>query len=100
MLLREGVPSAQYPEKQAQARTGRAGIRGQIKFEKCAGSSNRLGTGYWVLTSINRLQFFPRLKPHRLAWRNRHLGSSARVASNAGLARAHVEHAKPSQLNA
>src|SRR5580698_1739503 len=59
-----------------------------------------LSTGYWVLTSVNRLQFLPRLEAHGLPRRNRHLGAGARIASDAGLARTHVEHAKSSQLNA
>src|SRR5271155_160779 len=59
-----------------------------------------LGTGYSVLTSVDRLQFFPRLEAHRLAGRNRHFSSGARIASDAGLARTHVEHAKSPQLNA
>src|SRR5208282_3435120 len=52
------------------------------------------------LPSINRLQFFARLEAHSFARRNRYFGAGARVASNAGLAGAHVEHAKSPQFNA
>src|ERR1017187_589307 len=52
------------------------------------------------LFSIDRLQFFSRLKAHGLARRNRHFGAGARVASDAGLTRAHVKHAKSAQLDA
>ena len=48
---------------------------------------------------INRLQLFPRLKPHRPARRNGNFGSGARIAPDPGLARTHVEYAKSPQLN-
>src|SRR5580700_2734281 len=72
------------------------------KFENSLWAESRkpCGGSQKTLLSINRLQFLPRLEPHRLAWRNRHLGSGARVASDARLSRAHVKHAKPPQLNA
>src|SRR5258708_1929463 len=50
-------------------------------------------------SSINRLQFLAWLEAHGLARRNGNLGSSARVATDAGLARAHIEHAESAQLN-
>src|SRR5579863_3811379 len=50
--------------------------------------------------SINRLQFFPGLEPHRLARWNRNLCAGARIAADAGFSRAHVEHAESPQLNA
>src|SRR5580658_7893018 len=53
-----------------------------------------------AVLSIDRLQFFPRLEAHSFAGRDRHFGAGARVASDASLARTHVEHAKPTQLNA
>src|SRR5215469_8786719 len=50
--------------------------------------------------SVNRLQFFPRLKPHGSSWRNRYLSSRARIAPNPRFTRTHVEHSKTPQLNA
>src|SRR5271166_3852146 len=52
------------------------------------------------LSSINRLQFFAGLEADRLTGRNRDFSAGARVASDAGLAGADIEHAKASQLNA
>jgi hypothetical protein len=49
---------------------------------------------------IDGLQFFPRLKPHCLAWWDRDFRSGARVAPNSSLARTHVEHAKSAEFNA
>ena len=52
------------------------------------------------LPSIDRLQFLAGLEADGLARRNRNFGAGARIASDAGLARAHVEHAKSAQFNA
>ena len=49
---------------------------------------------------FDRLQLFARLETHGLARRDGHFGAGARVASDASLARTHVEHAKASQLDA
>jgi len=49
---------------------------------------------------LQRLQLFPGFESNRFAGRDRHLGSSARVATDAGLARPHVEDSKSSKLNA
>ena len=45
------------------------------------------------------MQLLARLEPHRLAWRDAHLGASPRIAPDARLARLHRKHAKPAQLN-
>src|ERR1700692_3688777 len=50
--------------------------------------------------SINRLQFLAWLEAHSLARRNGNLRARARVAANPALARAPIENAKSSQLNA
>src|ERR1700722_1067200 len=58
------------------------------------------GASNWKLPFlINRLQFFSRLEAHGLARRNRNLGAGARVAADASLAWAHVEHAESAQFN-
>src|SRR3954469_3601976 len=49
---------------------------------------------------IDRLQLFARLEAHSFAGRNADLGSRARIASDAGLSRAYVEHAETAQLDA
>src|SRR5580700_4104686 len=72
----------------------------QAAVRTCASRYSGLATQYSVLTSVDRLQFFPRLEAHRFAGRNRYFSSGARIASDAGFARAHVEHAKSPQLNA
>src|SRR5487761_2341554 len=48
---------------------------------------------------FERLQFLAGLKAHCLARRDRDLGAGTRVASDAGLARAHVEDSEAAQLN-
>src|SRR5271169_3744916 len=53
----------------------------------------------WAHLLVDRLQFFPRLKPHGPSWRNGHFSSGARVAPDSRLARAHVEDSKSPQLN-
>src|SRR5208283_2739719 len=68
------------------------------------------GVGYFCnLTSdlcnpreqlVNRLQFLAGLEADGLAGRNGNFGSGARVASDAGLARTHVEHSETAQFNA
>src|SRR5262245_43155955 len=50
--------------------------------------------------SVDGLQFFARLEAHRFSGRNVDLGSGTRIASDAGLARPHVEHAKAAQFDA
>ena len=49
---------------------------------------------------IDRLQFFPRLEPHSLPRRNRHLSPGPRISSNPRLPWPHGKHAKPPQLDA
>ena len=49
---------------------------------------------------LDRLQFLAGLEADGLAGRNVDLGAGARVAANAGLARAHGEDAEAAQLNA
>jgi len=49
---------------------------------------------------FDRLQFFSWFEADSLSWRNAYFGACARVASNAGLARTHVEDAEAAQLNA
>src|ERR1035438_6896747 len=49
---------------------------------------------------VNRLQFLARLEADGLARRNRNFGAGPRISSDAGLARAHVEHAETAQFNA
>src|ERR1700692_1464011 len=46
-----------------------------------------------------RLQFLAGLEAHRFAWWNADFLAGARIAANAGLARAHVEHAEAAQLD-
>src|SRR5258708_74419 len=96
MLLRERstqyrAPSTEKRRRRPKQRAGKK-IRNRVTLEKCA--ADLLGTRYSVLTSIDRLQFFPGLEPYGLARRNRDLGPGAGVASNAGLARTHIEYAK------
>src|ERR1035441_4133523 len=49
---------------------------------------------------VNGLQFLAGLEADGLAGRYGHFGAGARVPSNAGLARTHVEDAKTAQFNA
>src|SRR5215469_3380232 len=49
---------------------------------------------------LDRLELLARLESHRLPGRNRNLRPGPRVTANSGLARPHVEHAKPPQLDA
>src|SRR5208282_830528 len=49
---------------------------------------------------VNRLQLLAGLEADGLAGRNGNFGAGARIPSNAGLARTHVEHAETAQLNA
>src|SRR5208283_642803 len=65
-----------------------------------AGSRSPKVEAWKPLSSINRLQFFAGLEADRLTGRNRDFSAGARVASDAGLAGADIEHAKASQLNA
>src|SRR5215471_10244259 len=51
-------------------------------------------------TLVDGLQLFSRLEAHGFAGGNIDLGSGARIAADARLARAHVEHAKAAQFNA
>src|SRR5580692_7054397 len=46
-----------------------------------------------------RLQFLAGLEAHRFAWRDADFLAGARIAADAGLARAHVEHTEPAQLD-
>jgi hypothetical protein len=50
--------------------------------------------------SVDRLQLFPGFEANGLSGRNGNFGAGARIASDAGLARAYVEDAKAPQLNA
>src|ERR1700733_8768851 len=123
MLLRERVPSTQYPvpRKKAEAKPrtresqrlrDKRNLRDKrdLKLEKVRAGTQMettryslLGTRYGlysVPTSIDRLQFLPRLEAHRLARRNRDFSTGARIAPDSGLARAHIKHAKPPQFNA
>src|ERR1700690_4587535 len=50
--------------------------------------------------SVNRLQFLARLEADGLAGRNGNFGPGTRIASDAGLARAHVKYAKTAQFDA
>jgi len=49
---------------------------------------------------VQQVQFLARLEAHRLAGRDAHFRACPRIAPNPGLARAHVEHAKATQLDA
>src|SRR5579862_3288960 len=49
--------------------------------------------------SLDGLQFLAGLKAHGFPGRNRNLGAGPRVAPNASLSGANVEHAKSTQLN-
>src|SRR6185437_2054733 len=49
---------------------------------------------------LDRLQLFAGFESHGLAGRNGHFGAGARIASNAGFARANVEDAKAAELDA
>ena len=49
---------------------------------------------------INRLQFLAGFEADGYARRNGNFGAGARIASDAGLARAHVEDAEAAQFNA
>ena len=71
-----------------------AGVNQLVSISWCQSA------GVNQLVSINRLQFFSWLEAHGLARRNRDFRAGARVASDAGLARTHIEHAKSTQLNA
>ncbi len=51
-------------------------------------------------TLLQGLQLLAGLKAHRFAGRDGNLGAGARIAADAGLARAHVEDAEAAQLNA
>src|SRR5690242_5471818 len=51
-------------------------------------------------SSSERLQFLARLEAHGFAGRDADFLASARIASDAGLARADIEYAKAAQLNA
>src|ERR1700733_14090102 len=53
-----------------------------------------------ALPSIDRLQFLARFKAHSLPRRNGNLSPGARIASNAGFARTHVEHTESAQFDA
>src|ERR1017187_2069948 len=57
----------------------------------------RSGLGGW---SRKRLEFFAGLEAHGFARRNVNLLSGPRVASDAGLARLHIEHAEAAQFDA
>jgi hypothetical protein len=50
------------------------------------------------VASSERLQFLAGLEAHRFARRDADFLAGARVAANAGLARAHVEHTEAAQL--
>src|ERR1700676_1586079 len=52
-------------------------------------------------TNVNseRLQFLAGLEAHRFAWRDADFLASTRIAADAGLARAHVEHTEAAQLD-
>jgi len=52
------------------------------------------------LTLLQRLQFLAGLEPDCLARRDGDLGAGARVAADAGLARADIEDAEAAQFNA
>lgn len=58
------------------------------------------GDAFLSRALFESLQLFTGLKADRLARRNGHLGASPRVASDAGLARAHVKNAEAAQFNA
>src|SRR5207249_3591587 len=49
---------------------------------------------------VDRLQLFSRLEADSLPWGNTDFSSGPRIASDAGLSRAHVEHAEAAQLDA
>src|SRR6267154_3478782 len=49
---------------------------------------------------VDRLQLFTRLEAHGLAGRNADLSAGPRIAPDAGLARAHIEHAEAAQFDA
>ena len=46
------------------------------------------------------MELFARLEANGLAGRDADLGSGARIASDTGLAWAHIEHAEPAEFNA
>src|SRR5580698_5415304 len=99
MLLRER--STQYRVPSPEKKLG-AGAKRELKKIEDQIKAGDAQASNWVqvLTSVNRLQFLARLEPHRFARRNRHFGSGARIASDAGFARAHIKHAKSPQLDA
>jgi hypothetical protein len=49
--------------------------------------------------SSERLQFLAGLEAHRFAWRDADFLTGARIAADAGFARAHVEHTEAAQLD-
>jgi hypothetical protein len=51
-------------------------------------------------SASERLQFLARLEAHSFAGRDADFLACARIPSDAGLARANIEHAKAAQLNA
>ena len=52
------------------------------------------------LTLLQRLQLLAGFESHGFARRNRYLSAGARVTSDSGLARPHIEDAEASQLDA
>src|SRR5579862_3470809 len=82
----------------ATARRGRA----EAETPPCELAGEK-GGRWWTQSPqklFERLQFFARFEPDRLARRDRDLSPGARVAPDTGFARAYVEDSKPPQLNA
>src|SRR5271165_6328948 len=68
----------------------------RVSVVKRHSTQGRIGEG--VL--IHRLQFFAGFEAHGFAGRDRDFSAGARIASNAGLARAHIEDTEATQFNA
>jgi hypothetical protein len=62
-------------------------------------NGNRGKRGRYASVSSERLQFLAGLESHRFSRGDADFLASARIAANAGLARAHVEHAEASQFD-
>src|SRR5579863_9000552 len=68
-------------------------------FAVRGGFTSLAGIAVCVRRLLQRLQFLARLEADGLPWRDRHFGTSARVAANARLARTHIEDSKATQLD-